>query len=70
MKNLREEIRKLEELQECDSSWIDPDFEDDLVKLFRSWVLGMVKEVRDVNESNGRYNACNEMEKKIEETGK
>ena len=37
---------------------------------FRSWALGMVKEVRDVNESNGRYNACAEMKRKIEEASK
>ena len=40
---------------------------EEFIKLFRSWALEMVKEVRDVNESNGRYNACAEMERKIEE---
>ena len=43
---------------------------DEMMELFRSWALKMVKEVRDVNESNGRYNACAEMERKIEEATK
>ena len=61
----REEIEKIFDNPDI-SHWRVIKF-DSLCDLSRSWALGMVKEVRDVNESNGRYNACNELEKKIEE---
>ena len=71
-KNLREEIRNIviarlrltwEEEQEClDRITVD------LLQLFQDWALEIVHEVKQVNESNGRYNACQEISERIKKT--
>jgi len=71
MTKIREEIEKLLYSDDGYTRINHPEqLEEDLVNLFRSWALEMVKEVDIICENNGRDNACYDMRKKIEEATK